>query len=182
MKYFIVDNVLKNGVYELDIDYNHLISAVLRSDGKYIVKLNDAAEIRTEWQIATEIDYNNALPQLTLNNIKAFKIIELEQSYFGSFSTFQSSALGVLKTYPINAEAQDNLRDLQNRLIADPNKTTFYFKTIEDGTLVAHTRAQFLQLMQDAETYKVNQTTHFDSKVLSVNSATTADAVNAITW
>lgn len=118
----------------------------------------------------------------TLDQTKKNKIANLQQSYFASFTTFTSSALGVQKTYPIDGEAQTNLEQLERRLIADTNKNSFYFKTIEDGTLVNHTRTQFLQLMADAETFKVNQTTHYDSLVSQVNAATTVDAVNAIIW
>lgn len=113
---------------------------------------------------------------------KENKLLELQRSYYASFTTFQSNTTGTVKTYPIDSEAQDNLRDLQNRLIADSNKNSFYFKTIEDRTLINHTRAQFLQLMQDAETFKVNQTQHYDSKVAAVNSATDIPTVQGIAW
>lgn len=121
-------------------------------------------------------------PIKTLDEIKNEKLQELEQAYYSSFTVFQSDATGTLKTYPINAEAQDNLRDLQQRLIADPNKDSFWFKTIEDGTLVNHTRVQFLQLMEDAESFKVQQTQHFDELVLDWNAATDEATVQAIQW
>lgn len=118
----------------------------------------------------------------SIDDIKKQKIQELQQSYYASFTTFQSSALGTVKTYPIDKEAQDNLRDYQNRLIADPNKDAFYFKTIEDATLVLHNRLQFLQLMEDAEMFKVNQTIKINDLVNQVTSASSPEEVDAVVW
>jgi hypothetical protein len=118
----------------------------------------------------------------TLDEVKADKKSELLQYYYGSFATFQSSATGTLKTYPIDLEAQDNLKDYQQRLIADSTKDSFWFKTIEDGTLIQHTRAQFLQLLEDAETFKVTQTIHYNDKLDEVNAATDEATVNTIVW
>lgn len=115
-------------------------------------------------------------------DIKKQKSKELQQNYYSSFTNFQSSALGMLKTYPIDKEAQENLRDYQNRLIADPSKDSFYFKTIEDGTLILHTRQQFLKLMDDAEMFKVNQTIKINDLINQVTVATTSAEVNAIVW
>jgi hypothetical protein len=121
-------------------------------------------------------------PEELIAQAKSNKGIELEQAYYASFSTFQSSATGTTKTYPINGEAQDDLKDLQNRLIADPNKNTFYFLTIDDGALVAHTRVQFLQLLGDAETFEVTTHNKYRGYVAQLNSATTIDEVNSIQW
>lgn len=118
----------------------------------------------------------------SLEEIKVEKKVELLQAYYASFTTFQSSATGTIKTYPCDQEAQQNLKDYEQRLIANPNKDSFWFKTIEDGTLVNHTRAQFLQLMEDAETFKVNLTIKYNDKIKQVDLATTETEVNAIVW
>jgi hypothetical protein len=125
------------------------------------------------------------VPMVALDEIKTQKIQSLQQSYYASFTTFQSDALGTVKTYPIDKEAQDNLRDYQNRLIADPNKDSFYFKTIEDATLVLHNRQQFLQLMEDAEMFKVNQTIKINDLVKRVETAYNngdSSGIEIITW
>lgn len=121
-------------------------------------------------------------PIKAIEEVKNDKIFELQQSYYAWFTTFQSSALGSLKTYPIDEEAQKNFNDYQNRLIADPNKDSFFFKTVEDGTLVNHTRAQFLQVLEDAEIFKVNQTIKLNDLVKQVNASTTKEEVEAIVW
>lgn len=170
---------VNNGV--LDIDYRDMIEGIHTTATQALVHLVDSAVVRSTWTAKTQTDWDNAKAP-TLSQAKASKIAELQQSYYASFTTFQSSATGVLKTYPIDSEAQSNFERLERRLIADANKSTFNFKTIEDGTLIAHTRAQFLQLLADAETFTVNQTTHYDSKVSSVNSAADVPTVQAITW
>lgn len=122
---------------------------------------------------------------VTLEDTKKQKLKELQQSYYSSFTTFQSSALGSVKTYPFDSEAQKNFNDYQNRLIADPNKDTFYFKTIEDGTLILHNRMQFLQVLEDAEMFKVNQTIKLNELINQVNTAynnSDQAGIEAIVW
>lgn len=165
----------------LDIDYNTLIRAHQVSPTQAIVQLLDDVIARISWQTKTQTDWDNYTSP-TLDHAKQDKINQLLQSFNSSFQIFQSSALGVLKTYPVDAEAQSNLDRLERRLIADPNKNDFNFKTMEDGTLVLHTRVQFLQLLQDAETFIVQQTKKYDGYVSQVNVATTNDQVNAIVW
>jgi hypothetical protein len=169
---------INNGLLDIDYGVNNL-QVITLSATQAIINVPDGTPTRSTWTTATETDWSNAQP---LSQVKEAKIAQLQQFYYGSFTTFTSSALGTVKTYPLDLEAQGNLKDLQDRLIADSTKTTFYFKTIEDGTLMAHTRAEFLQLMQDAETYKVNQTTHYDSKVTAVNNALDIPTVQGITW
>lgn len=125
---------------------------------------------------------NETAREETLDEIKRKKINELQKSYYSSFTTFHSDALGSLKTYPIDLEAQNNLKDYQDRLIADTNKDTFYFKTIEDGTLVLHNRLQFLQLMDDAEMFKVNQTIKINNLIHQIDVATTQEELEMILW
>lgn len=118
----------------------------------------------------------------TLDEIKVAKKTVLLQSYYASFTIFQSSATGTLKTYPIDAEAQGNFKDYEQRLISNPNKDSFWFKTIEDGNLIEHTRLQFIQLLEDAETFKVLQTQHYNDKKNQVEQATDKATVEAIVW
>jgi hypothetical protein len=118
----------------------------------------------------------------SLQDVKSDKMVELEQAYESCFTIFNSSALGNLKTYPINGEARDNLKDLQQRLIADPNKNNFDFLTMDDGILVTHTRAQFLQLLQDAETFEVTLHNKYRGYANQVNAATDISTVQAIKW
>lgn len=179
MLYYIVDHKLVNGAYETDVDSNDVYSAIPYSEGKYILAVRDTAVVRQGWQQATATDFNNALP---LDQVKASKMSELDQSYKSCFTIFQSNALGVTKTYPINGEAQDNLKDLQQRLIADPNKNNFDFLTIEDGILVSHTRIQFLELLQDAETFEVTLHNKYRGYANQVSVATDIPTVQDIKW
>lgn len=170
---------------ELDINYQDLISAIEVSDTHYIVNLQDSAEIRDSWIAQTELDWEKyATKPKSLNEIKQEKIQELEQSYYASFITFQSTALGTINTYPADTEAFNNLKDYEQRMIANPNKNSFFFKTLEAGTLVEHTRAQILQVMDDAEFFKVKQTQKLDGLVSQVKdpATDTPEKVNAITW
>ena len=48
-------------------------------------------------------------PVKTLDKVKNDKINELILDFYGSFTTFQSNALGTTKTYPIDATAQKKL-------------------------------------------------------------------------
>jgi hypothetical protein len=117
----------------------------------------------------------------TLDQAKQNKIAELNTDYQESFTTFQSSALGSVHTYPIDQEAQDNLDKYVQLAAANPNKNTFYFKTLEQGLMV-HTRAQFLQLVDDAEAFEVSQVKKFEAKEAQVNACNTVDQVNSIVW
>ncbi|HLO11494.1 MAG TPA: hypothetical protein VK190_04495 [Pseudoneobacillus sp.] len=118
----------------------------------------------------------------TLDELKQQKIAELEEAYVNSFTIFTSSALGEVKTYPINKEAQDNLDKLQRRLIADPNKDSFYFYTVEDATLVLHNKVQFLQLLEDAETFEITQHLKFNDLKNKVLIAEYEDEIDAVIW
>jgi hypothetical protein len=118
----------------------------------------------------------------TLEDVKNEKLVELEQAYQSAFTTFQSSVLGTVKTYPITTEAQTDLEDLQNRLIADPNKSSFYFLTLEDGILIKHTRAQFLQLLEDAETRKVSIHNQNRTYANQINASTDIATIQAMTF
>lgn len=116
----------------------------------------------------------------TLEDWRAQKNEELAAAYNAAFTTFTSNALGNTKTYPITQEAQDDLKDLQNRLIADPNKNSFYFLTMDDGILINHTRVQFLQLLSDAEARTVaihNQNRTYANQISSSTSIPTLQAM-----
>lgn len=166
---------------ELDLNYLDLIAFHRISDTEYICKINDSAELRSTWQIKSQSDWD-AVNAPTLDQVKQSKMAELNQSYQSCFSTFQSNALGTVKTYPINGEAQDNLKDLQQRLIADPNKNNFDFLTMEDGLLVSHTRIQFLELLQDAETFEVTLHNKYRGYANQVTVATDIPTVQSIKW
>lgn len=130
--------------------------------------------------LGKQYDAVNKVFTQTLDQVKTSKMQELDQAYQFAFMTFQSLATGVTKTYPINQEAQDDLKDLQQRLIADPNKNSFYFLTIEDGILINHTRSQFLQLLDDAESKKVsihNQNRTYANKISTTSDIPTLQAM-----
>jgi F0F1-type ATP synthase gamma subunit len=131
-------------------------------------------------QIATIKSIHEVIKNL--DDVKQDKINELEIAYNASFTVFTSNATGVTKTYPINQEAKDNLERLQRRLIADPNKDSFSFYTLEDANLVDHTRSQFLQLLDDAEAFEVAQHKKYNDLKNQVNAATDEATVNSIVW
>jgi hypothetical protein len=166
----------------ITLDSNKTITSIKNVLDNYVLQENELVSELGELGQVQKTDGTFTEPIKTLDEIKKDKVVKLQQSYYASFTTFQSSALGTLKTYPIDLEAQKNFNDYQNRLIADSNKDSFYFKTLEDGTLINHTRLQFLQLMEDGELFKVNQTIKINNLVNQVKTATTIDEVNAIVW
>jgi hypothetical protein len=151
---------------------------------KYIENNMEITEYTQDGETISHV-IKTSIPQeiiLTFDEVKSKKNEELQKLYYASFTTFQSDALDVVKTYPIDKEAQDNLKDYQNRLIADTNKDSFYFKTIEDGTLILHNRQQFLKLMEDAEMFKVNQTIKLNDLINQVNLTKTKEELDLIVW
>ncbi|UOF90752.1 fibronectin type III domain-containing protein [Fodinisporobacter ferrooxydans] len=167
----------------LDIDYHDLIQAIDNKDGTYTCYLKDTATIRPSWKSATQDQFNQAVANLkSINDWNQEKTTEFQTAFAESFTTFQSSALGVLKTYPADAGAVQNMQYYVNLLAANPNKSTVYFKTIEDGKPVLHTRTQFFQVLDDFETFDVNRTTKFDNKIAQVNASPDIPTVQSLVW
>lgn len=166
----------------ISLDINQVIVGVKNVNNNYVLQENEIETNLGELGQTRNNDGTFINTSDTLDEVKEQKLNELQQSYYASFVTFQSNALGTIRTYPFDLEAQNNLRDYQNRMIADPNKDNFYFKTIEDATLVLHNRVQFLQLMEDAEMFKVNQTIKINDLINQVNAATTKVEVDTIAW
>lgn len=166
----------------IELLYNNKTTSITPSNGVAVLDLSSEAG-QFDIVCTSDIECKTISVNVqSLNFYKQQKMAELEQAYANAFTTFQSSVLGVSKTYPINQEARNKLEELQNRLIADPNKNSFYFITIDDGILVQHTRSQFLQLLDDAEALEITLHNKYRELVNSVESATDITTVNKISW
>jgi hypothetical protein len=168
------DNNIVIAISDLHSDESHL-------DHMVLVDSFDLSLLGKKYDPATNTFID--IP-LTLDQTKESKNKELDKAYEESFTVFQSSTLGEVKTYPINVEARGKFEELQQRLIADSDKNSFYFYTIEDANLVEHTRSQFLKLLDDAELFEVQQHIKLNNLKAQVNdpATDTLDKVNAITW
>jgi hypothetical protein len=170
--------------YYAQIDSNNIVVAIseLHSEETYdhLIPISsfDVTLLGKQYDPATG-QFVTVAP--TLDQVKRNKIAELNAGYQASFTTFQSSALGSVHTYPIDQEAQDNMKNLMQLMILNPNMTTIQFKTLENG-LTAHTRDQFIQVLMDAQTFEVNLVRKYESLEAQVQAATTIDEVNAIVW
>jgi hypothetical protein len=173
-------------MFHAELDINNIVVAVSdlisdESSQQHMVLINsfDTSLLGKKYDPTTNTFAN--VP-LTLDQVKTNKKAELEQAYQNSFTTFQSSALGTAKTYPINREARDNFERYERRMSSDPNLDIFSFYTLEARNLVDHTRAQFIQLLRDAQTFEVQQHKHYNDKKNQVDDATDEATVQAIVW
>lgn len=118
----------------------------------------------------------------SLDAARRDKLAELETAFQASFTTFTSNATGVTKTYPFDTIAQGKLKDLQGRAILDTNKNSFSFYTFEDQAMVSHTRAQFLQLLDDAEARELNLFSQKQVYEKNINTTTDVPTIDAMTF
>lgn len=96
-------------------------------------------------------------------------------------SGFTSSALGVEHTYQSLIVDEIWLNATINRFLIDPNFTTVNYKTIDSGYL-QHTKEQFNQVFIDGHSFGDSQITKLNSLKAQVDTATTKEELDAITW
>jgi hypothetical protein len=149
---------------------------IINSDGEYIYKYaNDQMVERT----ADEL--------FDLAKYKQDKIDLLSATCNSTIlAGFSSSALGISHNYDFNYEAQGNLSGRLGLINANQNYTEpFSWKTTDAGVL-NHTKAQFIQLCTDADTFKNTQIAKYWTLKGQVNavseSATSKDQIDAINW
>lgn len=95
------------------------------------------------------------------------------------YSTFQSSALGSPKTYAYDPISKDRLLGQLAILTATTSITTVKWVNDEDG-LVAHTRDQFIQVVNDAYNHESVQAYKYIQAEPKINAATSTDEVDSI--
>jgi hypothetical protein len=141
-----------------------------------------------EWEYTVQ-------PSKTLNQVKQDKVAELQSASDKATAAFQSSALGVTKTYLADEKSMTFLSG-EYAFVHSPNydATTYSMDwyTIEDNTFVPHTGAQIAQVFLDGRTWIKEQKTvklkELLTQVASIavsDTVTEQDAINqvqAIKW
>lgn len=126
------------------------------------------------------IDFCNSENGL-LKHTKELKTKELtskcEETVAGGF---QSSALGVVHTYPSHDKAQTNFNTEMHRFLCDDTYSFCYFATVDSGFL-KHTRDQFFQVFKDGHDFGNSQYQKLAGLIANVENATT-DQLNEISW
>lgn len=117
-----------------------------------------------------------------LSVVKSVKLEELKTKCAEVIqSGFTSTALGTSHTYPSDPTSMIYFNATHNRFQSDATFTQVNWQTIDSGYLV-HTKAQFEQAYHDGHQFGIDQEAHLAQLITDLLSATTVDAVNAITW
>lgn len=117
-----------------------------------------------------------------LSGAKSAKLEELKTKCAEVIqSGFTSTALGTSHTYPSDPTSMIYFNATHNRFQSDATFTQVNWQTIDSGYLV-HTKAQFEQAYHDGHQFGIDQEAHLAQLITDLLSATTVDAVNAITW
>lgn len=123
----------------------------------------------------------------SLEESKAEKIAFLREACQAEILRgFSSSALGSLHHYSGEYENQINLIGLEAK--ARRSGASFSHKisctNLETGEKArrSHTQTQIFQVFEDGSVYKETQISRLESLMSEVQSATTNDAVDAISW
>lgn len=121
--------------------------------------------------------------QPTLDQVKPNKIAELDQKCNQTIlAGFTSSALGVAHQYGFSTDDQANLTGRLTLINANPSyPEPFDWKTLDTGPL-PHTKAQFIQVCTDGDSFKGGQIAKYWQLKAQVEAATTTDEVDAIIW
>lgn len=120
---------------------------------------------------------------------KDAKLSELQSKRdAATYCTFQSSALGTAKTYAYDQTAKARMNGQLTILLSNTSITSVNWVNEEDG-MVAHTRDQFTQVVNDAYNHESTQDYHYiqlEGQVNAVTITTTlADAktqIDGIVW
>jgi len=146
-------------------------------DGKFsIPKRNESNDGWTEGKVIDQ--------EVELQNAKENKIIELNnacnQVILGGFV---SNCLGgVEHQYKFDMEYQQNMSDAMLSFMVDTSITSIDWPTKDVG-VQTHTKAQFMQLFEEAKIFKTNNIyRYFDFKLRVIPALETVNDVNLIVW
>jgi hypothetical protein len=121
----------------------------------------------------------------TLAEAQASKTVEIQQSYENTLTAgFSSSATGTSYTYAYGQANQLKLVKLAIDVIAGYVTFPVPIPTV-DGTIVNHTQVEYTQFAKDVSTFEwilQNKLHTYIGPTGSIQTATTVDAVNAISW
>lgn len=125
----------------------------------------------------TIVEYQE--PYIALEDKKALLLKELNYTYNASLENgFYSSA----SSYPVQYGYSQNMQMIYSKwanvLALDPSRTSVTF-AISNGQITL-TRDQFIQFMNDAESFEINLFTSKTDFENQISSATTIDELNAI--
>lgn len=141
----------------------------------------------TKWNVAgtpkpSITDLENYYNTNMLDYFKTQKKSELQaQRDTAVYSGFTSSALGTSHQYLSDPTSMAYYMATMLRFTNDPTFSSINWWTIDAGYL-AHTKAQFIQLFNDAHQFGLDQDEQLAKLNADVDAAKTPDAINAITW
>jgi len=130
--------------------------------------------------VKKEADRVNSLP--TLEQAKEQKILELNTDCNQLIlNGFPSTCTGVEHQYKFDMEYQANFSQQGVMVALDPTMTSVLWPTSDAGVL-SHTREQFIQLCNDAQTWKSTNTYRYFELKAQVMSLDSIDAINLVAW
>jgi len=139
----------------------------------------------------TEVDFTQTeidARQPTLGGTQQSKIQEVTNAYFTELNgAFTSSATGTPLAYDFSPNSQSLWKELMDAVNAGyiPDTMLPMDITLDNGTVVPHGKAQLQQIFGEITARKLQLYGKLQSMVTvggTILSATTIDAVNAITW
>lgn len=133
----------------------------------------------SEWHYSQPKPTEVQLQSAWLGYCKQAKLAELndacQNTIYGGFTGTNGHK------YQFEEKDQGNLTQQMLFLVNDPTITSVQWKTIDSG-IVAHTRAQFLQVCNDANNFKRLNFGKYWQLEVKVDGCTTEDEINNIGW
>jgi hypothetical protein len=172
--------------YILDnIEINDGVAIVTNEDGSTTLIPEDGCSAdELEMFNAWRDKYPEGKPSLiSLDEAKALKIAQFDTKCQETIEAgFYSSALGAEHFYRFNrAEDQINFSQQGVMLTLNPALNEIYWKT-EDAGVLKHTRAQFLQVLDDASTNKTSTIAKYWQLKSLILSTESLEDLDLITW
>lgn len=165
---FVEPVLFDDGIIPVDED----IVLVNIPEGFHLPKWDKVGKKWVEGRMTTDL----------LDVSKKSKIAELNAKCNETIlASFTSSALGVTHTYGFSYEDQQNLASMLSMFNADSTITTVDWKT-KDAGILAHSKAQFLQICKDAQTHKQSNIVKYWTRKGQVESKTTTQEISSIVW
>lgn len=178
--------VVETSVEEDFATYVSLSERVPSAIGCIQLKYGQFSEEFIHFQLRIDTETENLIwtPRSdgTLDDAKIKKLKQLAQMRDTQISTsFQSLALGTLHTYNFSSSAQSDFRGKGLLLSLNPSISSVMWATLENG-FVQHSREQFIQVITDGGAHEETLKFKYFQLENQVNSSTTIESVNAITW
>lgn len=171
-------------IYQNVVNFNKVSDTKItwQSNGlNYILEENPLQYVTADDTVVATV--GQPAPSATLlQNAKDNKIASLTASY-GAEITSNITIASTGNIYSFQPDDQVNfLMEMAFMTRYPSEETTIYWDTVNNGKNVAHTVAQMDEIFHALRTKLRNALNKLHSLTDQVNSATTVDAVNAITW